>query len=125
MGTQGAVEAARTSLVPWQREYELPHAYLFVCVSGGGGVGTRAGEAQGSLRRAGTSPFPSERRLPAALALLPAQAALANSAQALYPPACPISPSLSSLHPSALLPSPHLFLPSCKWVLTWVFMFCL
>lgn len=36
MGTQGAVEAARTSLVPWQREYELPHAYLFVCVSGGG-----------------------------------------------------------------------------------------
>lgn len=35
MGTQGAVEAARTSLVPWQREYELPHAYLFVCVSGG------------------------------------------------------------------------------------------
>lgn len=37
--------------------------------------------------------------------------------------ACP--PGLTSLHLSASLPPPHLFLPSCKWVLTWVFMFCL
>lgn len=82
------------------------------------GGGVRANGAQGAAGGPWAYHFPQPEASRGSR-LAPRQAAPANNAQALCPRP-PISP-----RPIFCFLPPPLFLPSCKRVLTWVFMFCL